>query len=167
MTTYTTISNALVQVGAKPFSTTVTALRDNPIAIGEADASVPLNLLPTVLLGTITTTSGTSQSLSSLTLTPFKFLKVVFVGMSATGAVSFALNGGAVAVSGAASDAFSGIVQIDLVDGTYSANLSSGGASTTYAGDTTLSNASTTVTVSITAGVGNFDAGLVRVYGVK
>lgn len=41
MTGYTNISNALVQVGAKPFSTTVTALRDNPLAIAEGAASAP------------------------------------------------------------------------------------------------------------------------------
>lgn len=37
MTAWTTISNALVAVGAKPFATTVQALRDNPIAIAEGD----------------------------------------------------------------------------------------------------------------------------------
>lgn len=45
MTAYTTISNALVAVGAKPFSTTVTALRDNPIAITEGAAGAPRNVL--------------------------------------------------------------------------------------------------------------------------
>jgi hypothetical protein len=39
MTTATVISNALVAVGAKPFATTIQALRDNPIAISECDPS--------------------------------------------------------------------------------------------------------------------------------
>jgi hypothetical protein len=41
MTTYTTLSNALVGVGAKPFATTIQALRDNPLAIAEGDVTAP------------------------------------------------------------------------------------------------------------------------------
>lgn len=41
MTAYTTISNALVAVGAKPFATTIQALRDNILAIQEGDATAP------------------------------------------------------------------------------------------------------------------------------
>jgi len=41
MPAYTTISNALVAVGAKPFATTIQALRDNPLAIAEGDATAP------------------------------------------------------------------------------------------------------------------------------
>ncbi len=44
MTTYTAISNASVAVGAIPSSTTVTALRDNPIAIAEASAGAPVSV---------------------------------------------------------------------------------------------------------------------------
>ena len=47
MTTYTTITNALVAVGAKPFATTIQALRDNPIAIAEGDATAP-SILPAI-----------------------------------------------------------------------------------------------------------------------
>lgn len=39
MTSYTTISAGLVAVGAKPFATTIQALRDNPIAMFEGDAT--------------------------------------------------------------------------------------------------------------------------------
>lgn len=46
MTAWTTISNALVAVGAKPFATTVQALRDNPIAIAEGATSAPRIQLP-------------------------------------------------------------------------------------------------------------------------
>lgn len=41
MPAYTTISNALVAVGAKPFATTMQALRDNPLAIAEGDPTAP------------------------------------------------------------------------------------------------------------------------------
>jgi hypothetical protein len=40
---WTTISNALVAVGAKPFATTMQALRDNPVAIADGDAGAPVN----------------------------------------------------------------------------------------------------------------------------
>lgn len=39
MTAFTTISNALVAVGAKPFATTVQAFRDNLLAAFEGDAT--------------------------------------------------------------------------------------------------------------------------------
>jgi hypothetical protein len=42
MATYTTISNAAVAVGAIPSSSTVTALRDNPIATAEAATGAPV-----------------------------------------------------------------------------------------------------------------------------
>lgn len=42
MTSYTTISNALVAVGAIPSSSLVTALRDNPAAIAEAATGAPI-----------------------------------------------------------------------------------------------------------------------------
>lgn len=42
MTTWTTISNASVAVGGIPSSTTITALRDNPIAISEAASGSPV-----------------------------------------------------------------------------------------------------------------------------
>lgn len=38
---WTTISNALVAVGAKPFATTIQALRDNVIALAAQDAGAP------------------------------------------------------------------------------------------------------------------------------
>lgn len=41
MTAHTTISNALVAVGAKPFATTIQALRDNPIATAEGALGAP------------------------------------------------------------------------------------------------------------------------------
>lgn len=38
---WTSISNALVAVGALPFATTIQALRDNPIAIANGDVGAP------------------------------------------------------------------------------------------------------------------------------
>lgn len=42
MATWTTISNAAVAVGGIPSSTTVTALRDNPVAIAESSTGAPV-----------------------------------------------------------------------------------------------------------------------------
>jgi hypothetical protein len=44
MTTWTTISNAAVAVGAIPSSSTVTALRDNPVAIAGAASGAPIDV---------------------------------------------------------------------------------------------------------------------------
>ncbi|MES2814472.1 MAG: hypothetical protein V4720_06220 [Pseudomonadota bacterium] len=41
MPAWTTLSNALVAVGAKPFATTVQALRDNPSAMAEGAINAP------------------------------------------------------------------------------------------------------------------------------
>jgi hypothetical protein len=41
MALWTAISNALVAVGAKPFATTIQALRDNIIALGEGASGAP------------------------------------------------------------------------------------------------------------------------------
>jgi hypothetical protein len=172
MTTYTTISGALVAVGAKPFATTIQALRDNPIAIGEADASVPASLLPTVLLGTITTTSGTSQTLSGLVLTPYKYLRLVVKGVSSnTTAMNLGITGLSTIVSNALNSNTStwyGVVDVDLGGGVYSASIqmSGDGAVSGRAGASTLTTATTSITVSITGG-GSFDAGSVLVYGCK
>ena len=173
MTTYTTISNALVAVGAKPFATTIQALRDNTLAIAEADASVAASLLPTVLLGTLTTTSGSSVTLSSLVLTPYKFLKVVFRGVGTGDAASNLRIAGdeCSAPLGNAGQKFYGIADIDLSDGTWSAsigvNVSTGGSGsgTCYGGNSGYTTATTSVVFSID--VGTFDEGSILVYGCK
>ena len=178
MTTYTTISGALVAVGAKPFATTIQALRDNPIAIGEADASVPASLLPTVLLGTITTTSGTTQTLSGLVLTPYKLLRLIISSVSgSTNATSLALQASNAVISsnlGAnAAQVWRGIVEVDLSSGVYSANVAlttssanTSGASSPYGGTCGITNATTSVSI-LAQGGGSFDAGSVLVYGCK
>lgn len=74
MTSYIAITDAETDPEAPLTSELAKKWRDNAIAIGEGDASVPANLRPTVLLGTINTTSGTSQTLSGLVLTPYKHL---------------------------------------------------------------------------------------------
>lgn len=43
LTSYTALPNSAVQAGGRPRGTTVTALRDNPLAIAEADSTAPVN----------------------------------------------------------------------------------------------------------------------------
>lgn len=171
MTTYTTITNALVAVGAKPFATTIQALRDNPIAIAEADATVPAGLLPTVLLGTLTTTSGSTQTLSSLVLTPYRFLIFIWDNVSLAGGVSPVFRVGTATVSATIAspgNTHDGMVTVSLdsgrvFGGVYEVTPSTTG--TIYIGASGYSTATTSVSVSTTEST--FDLGSVKVYGVK
>lgn len=53
---WTTISNALVAVGAKPFATTIQALRDNVPAVANGDSGAPR--IQQAAMGTWYTTAG-------------------------------------------------------------------------------------------------------------
>lgn len=66
---WTTISNALVAVGAKPFATTIQALRDNPVAIAEGAAGAPkvMGEALDLTLSFVDTTGTTWGQLSGLT----------------------------------------------------------------------------------------------------
>ena len=72
---WTNISNALVAVGAKPFATTVQALRDNPVAIAEGDATAPriqAIALGGIYLGTLTADgTANTNTLNNLDRTGF------------------------------------------------------------------------------------------------
>lgn len=161
MTTYTTITNALVAVGAKPFATTIQALRDNPIAIGEADATVPAGLLPTVLLGTVTTTSGTSQTLSSLILTPYRFLLLWGIGVDPSGSATAGnvVVGSLSMFSSTRTTPGAFMVWIDLATGT---GIAMGNPE--VSGASGITNVSTSITFTAAQ---TFAAGSIKVYGVK
>jgi hypothetical protein len=142
------------------------ALRDNPIAIAEADATVALNLLPTVLLGTMTTTSGASKSLTGLVLTPFKNLMFVFDAVSSTSATFFFVGASSATISTtAAGNSVDGIFHVNLATGVGAGASQSIGISGGAAGNTGYSTATTTVTCAPNAGT--FDAGQIKVYGLK
>ena len=75
MTSYITITDAATDPSAPLTSELAKKWRDNPLAVSEKDTSVPTGLrLGYWLLGTINTTSGTSQTLSGLTLTNYTAL---------------------------------------------------------------------------------------------
>lgn len=133
-----------------------------PLRVAEELAA--LNI---VLLGTIATTSGSSQVLSGLTLTAYKFLRFVANGVSFNGASNLSIDG--IACSGATTgtaDVVHGIMDLDLSNGVFSSGItrqSVGGGG--WSGVTSYRTSSTSVTVGVISG--SFDAGSIRVYGVR
>lgn len=130
------------------------ALRDNPLAIAEGDSSVPAELLPTVLIGNATGLTGTSSiTFSGLDLNPFKFLRLVFQGVSVTGSGN--LRFGTAVLHSTMPDPFTQMYEVEVSSGL----ILGGGLNTGY------SSASTSVTIDTSGG--NFDAGSIRLYGMK
>lgn len=168
MTTYSAVAGSEIDSDSPITDTLMGKLASNPLAIAEADASVPATLLPTVLLGTLTTTSGSTQTLSSLTLTPYKMLLFVWNGVSTTTTGATLNVGSANVVDSIASSAtltVSGFVWVELSSGlALGVTLAGGGSSPIRTGASGYSTASTSVSVSTG---GTFDAGTVRVYGCK
>jgi hypothetical protein len=114
------------------------------------------------LLGTIATTSGTSQGLTGLTLTGYKFLMLDFRGLSTSG--SGAIQIGAETAFSTPNAAFAAFGQLllSLTSGRFSGVI--GGTNVTA--NSGYSDASTAVTLTAVS-AGNFDAGAVDVYGMK
>jgi hypothetical protein len=172
MSTYVPILDTQLDPDAPLTSLLMYQLRDNALAIAESDTTVPAAYqIGHRLLGTLTTTSGTTVTLSGLVLTPYRFLKCVINGVG-VGASSNNVNiGGATVFSlPISADRAWGTVEIDLFNGTGSSstslnNSNPGGLSgSIYGIRTSLTTASTSVSVS---SGNNFTAGSIRVYGVQ
>jgi hypothetical protein len=124
------------------------------------------------LLGTLTTTSGSTQTLSSLVLTPYKQLVFEWAGVSTgPGTVgNWSLGTGVLLTGGGNSDFVNGMVTVSLATGLASPILGIGSAlpisSTAKIAQTGYSTATTSVSVSVSGGP-SFDAGSIRIYGVK
>ena len=127
------------------------------------------------LLGTLTTTSGNSHTLSGLTLTDYKFLFLSVNGVSATLStyMRWATNNShrITAELGVNSLFWSGNIIVDLATSKFAANIAESSAAASlpadygYGGPCALTNASTSVTISLNTG--NFDAGSIIIYGVR
>ena len=129
------------------------------------------------LLGTLTTTSGSSQALTSLTLTDYKFILVRYYAVSLTNATSITIQGGTGSQVVCSEDLAStgsglyGDVNIELA--TSLAILVSTQSSSTPSLSVTITRTTlTSVTSAVTSitfrpSAGTFDAGTIRVYGVK
>jgi hypothetical protein len=126
------------------------------------------------LLGTLETTSGTTQTLSGMTLTPYKYLLVVFAGAGVsvqTATISF--DGGKI-VSDSPGAGLNlrqyGHMWVSLTGGTYSAAaviapVFSGAQNDSRSGYSSLTTATTSI--SFTVSTGTFNAGSILIYGVK
>lgn len=119
------------------------------------------------LLGTMTTTSGASQSVSSLTLTSYKLLYLAFSGVSGTtGTFYITINGVQIsATAGSAAQVNDGGVWVDLDTSRFMSVLTSAAGTRSQGGNSGLTTGSTAVTIAVNAGT--FDAGTVKVYGLK
>lgn len=120
-------------------------------------------------LGTITTTSGSTQTLSGLTLTNYKFLRLMWNAVSSSGLAAFSIDGITLyTLSGASASTVTGMVVIDLATGlaTTTGGLTTGASgSVTVSGGGITSRSTASTSISVVSGTGNFDNGSIRVYG--
>ena len=123
------------------------------------------------LLGTLTTTSGSTQTLSSLVLTDYKALLLEFSSVSHNSGTSqsFSVGSAQVATGISAANALNGTVYVSLNSGLATAVLARNTlpalANEGYTGSSGYSTATTSVSVTVSGGA--FDLGSVRVYGMK
>ena len=124
------------------------------------------------LLGTIATTSGSSVTLSGLTLTSYKQLQFILIGISGTTTSShLLLNSKRVIFTNidGVGDTSNGGGIIDLATGIFwcsGACIRTGNHNYSGSGGASgLTIASTSITFTIDAGA--FDAGSITIYGVK
>lgn len=129
------------------------------------------------LLGTLTTTSGTTQVLSGLNLSGYKqlFISIDRVSHSNT-TTSYQLRFESLNISGfVVNTSFAyGTINIDLLhNGVFTASVAdtvtsgvSVGSSTTRSGESGITTASTSLTFDWST-VSTFDSGTIKVYGVK
>ena len=168
MTTYTAITSGEVDSDSPITDTLMSRVSYNPIAIAEADATVPLDLLPTVLLASTSSASGSSITYSGLVLTPFKSLRIVLkdIDISVTNQ-RVELAGSTISVSnGGSSSLIKGMIEVDLANGVavgMTAIPTSAGDVWTY--NTGYSTATTSIVLATSSG--NFSGGSIRLYGCK
>lgn len=128
-------------------------------------ANVP-DAISHVLLGTLNTTSGTTQTLSGLSLAGYKFLKISVKGAKHdAGGITRQLAMQGIAISGLVTQTVGadGILELDL------SNFVGAGVLTGLSSHYAFSSITTSITFSwlTTGGVPSFTAGEIKVYGVK
>ena len=123
----------------------------------------------TTLLGRVSTVGGVSATISGLNLSNYNFLVVAIESVSSSSAVPFLSLGGLAISAGlsSSSDTWVGMHTISLFNGLLSGVTKTSTANAPYAGYTSYTAASTSVTLSQSGGPGSFDAGAFAVYGVR
>lgn len=118
------------------------------------------------LLGTLATTSGTTQTFSGLSLSGYVYLFIIVSGVSPTYSPSTALTLGGMVVSAniATASSASGLIWLNLANGWASSAVATANDSTRQV-QTSYTGASTSISFSWS--VGDFDAGTISIYGVK
>jgi len=119
------------------------------------------------LLGTLTTTSGTTQTLSGLTLTGYKALFFSFNAVSCTGSGQITINGSynVSAYLGGAAETAIGTGWLDLSNGVVAGSIASQSYPYVAGSVTNVTTASTSISFNSPATT-TFDAGSIKVYGV-
>jgi hypothetical protein len=145
-------------------------------ALPAIDGSALTGIASMTLLGTLTTTSGSTVTLSGLTLTSYQQVVAVFKGVSQTAANTIQFSSLNINTAPTASNAVWGILTVDLTTGIWvfpntnalvaGENNSNGSVPAWFAGiQNTLTTSSTSISFSIASGT--FDSGSIRIYGVK
>lgn len=125
-----------------------------------------------VLLGTLTTTSGTTQTLSSLTLTGYASLLILVDGVSHNGSGGATQNlllgtGQISATARGTADLLCGFSFVPLVNGVAVSCIDRDGGSQSFQVRATgYTTASTSISFTWGSG-GSFDAGTIRIYGIR
>jgi hypothetical protein len=156
-----------------------TTLSNTGITFNDATVQTTAASGSFILLGTLTTTSGTTQTLSGLSLSSYQYLYIAIAGVSFTAGANLRLGetGGTqfrIAPVWAAANLLSGWATVSLRGyGTYESVIQvvngNEAVFNTFAGGYIGSNYITRSTTSIRFDGGGpaFDAGQIQVYGVK
>jgi hypothetical protein len=170
-----TAGGTIIASQAEAEAGTATDKLMTPQRVAQAiDAQVPTPPDSMTLLGTLTTTSGSTQTLSGLDLTTYKDVLFYVRGVSCTEVRAFRIDSRNITDAlDNAGEVFRGFGRFSLIDGTGFASIASvntsgnvSDAASPYGFKVSYTNASTSLVFSWSS-TGNFDAGSIIVYGVK
>jgi hypothetical protein len=176
----TLYNNGAAKLATSATGVTVTGTVAATAYTGDGSALTGIVTGSLTLLGTLTTTSGTTQTLSGLTLTSYKQIYAVVNKVSGTSASSVSLrlnsvSGPYISPEQSPTQEWSGTCYIDLTSGIVAGVISVYAAGTTDGNpsndrvyksvQTTVTTAATSITFAIAGG--NFDLGTITVYGVQ
>ena len=179
-TSATTVSGARTALGLGTSATLNAGTSANNVVQLDSSAKLPAvdgsqltGLATSTLLGTLSTTSGSSVSLNSLDLSSYKFLKIICNNVAGQSYHSLRIQSIIASMITDQGSSIWGIYTICLSNGVYSSSLSTSISTTgtssavgeAWAGNLGIINSTTSITFSMNSG--NFTAGTILVYGIK